>query len=241
VDGPAPAEVEIRIARQAAGFAARQDGRVLLEAPDARATMEALHDHLLRAALAERPREAVLHAASLVRDGRRLLLVGAKGAGKTTLALRLAMAGFAIEGDENVFLRPATVVARPRGCRVKASALKLLADIAPLIEASPHHDGPGGRLFNLDPGRLGGPWRIAEGPVDHVFAIRPNHGGQSAVAPLSQAALFAHLMAETAWREADRAASVAGLAAIAHRAAAFELTLGDHGGAVACIESAAIA
>lgn len=162
--------------------------------------------------------------------------MGPKGAGKTTLALRLARAGYAIEGDENVFVHRSGVVARPRACRVKEAALTLLPDMAGLIAASPSYGDPGELLFNLEPSRIA-PWRIAEGPVDCLIAIRPNHGGTSSIEPLRPAALFVYLMAETAWRGGDRTASVAGLANLVSRAAAFELSLGDHATALSCIES----
>jgi hypothetical protein len=241
IEGPPAVEVAIHVEPQATGFVALHEGRMLLQAPSPRAMMEALHAHLLQAAFDERPTEALLHAASLVHRGRRILLVGTKAAGKTTLTLRLAQAGYAVEGDENVFLGRSGVVARPRACRVKESALGLLPEIARIIAAAPSYGNAGTRLFNLDPGLVGPPWRIAPGPVDCVIALRPNHGGASSIAPLAHNALFGLVMAESAWRAADRTASVAGLAALASRAAIFELTLGDPASAVSCVESAVAA
>jgi len=47
-----------------------------------------------------------LHAACLSRDGRAVLIAGASGAGKTTLALALALAGLDFLSDDLVFLQP---------------------------------------------------------------------------------------------------------------------------------------
>lgn len=69
-----------------------------------RAVIERVHSRLFIYSLGDRPRAAILHAASLRRRGRRCLLAGTEGAGKTTLALRLVRSGYDLEGDEHVFL-----------------------------------------------------------------------------------------------------------------------------------------
>lgn len=60
-----------------------------------------------------------LHAAALARGGRAALLVGASGAGKSSLALALAGRGWAYMGDEHAFLDDALAVSGlPRAVRV---------------------------------------------------------------------------------------------------------------------------
>ena len=99
-----------------------QDGVVMREQITPRGVSETLHAELTIISLGDFPNAPLIHAASLRRDGRRILLVGPKGGGKTTLTLHLIRAGYAIEGDENVFVTADGVVARPRALRVKQSA-----------------------------------------------------------------------------------------------------------------------
>ena len=218
-----------------------EDGAPVREALTAAAALEILHMRLFGASLEDRPRATVLHAACLRRDGRRFLLVGSKGAGKSTLTIRLMRAGYEVEGDENVFVNHSSVIARPRGCRVREGALAQLADVAGLVSSQPcylDHD-TGERVFNCDPRALGSAaWKISEGRADAVFVLRPNHGGYSSVRPLQPSAMVQSLMSETGWKETGRGASVGNLVALATSASAFDLSLGDHPTALRCIEAA---
>ena len=60
-----------------------------------------------------------------------------RAAAKPTLTLRLIQEGYEIEGDENVFVTPEGVVARPRGLRVKESAAALLPHLADTLQRRP--------------------------------------------------------------------------------------------------------
>jgi len=60
-----------------------------------------------------------LHGGLVTIAGRRLLVVGQKGAGKSTLMLRLLYDGHAVEGDEMVFTRDGVAVALPRSFHLK--------------------------------------------------------------------------------------------------------------------------
>jgi HprK-related kinase A len=66
----------------------------------------------LQLALGER-RFLLLHAASVERDGRALLLTGESGAGKSTLATLLGAEGWRFMGDEFALIEPATGMAHP--------------------------------------------------------------------------------------------------------------------------------
>jgi hypothetical protein len=220
------------------GYRIVESGALICEAASPKAVVEHLHVHLFRRSLEDRPGAALLHAACLRRGHKRLLVAGTKGAGKTTLALRLVQAGYRIEGDEHVFIDGAGLIARPRGCRVKANGLPFLGEMAAMVAAAPSYwledVGP---IFNVDPRILGSTWRIEHGDVDRVIVLEPNYGGVSSIRPLPATAMVQMLMPEVGMRETGRAATIAAIAALACRAPAFQLLVGDQRDAVRYIEA----
>jgi hypothetical protein len=216
-----------------------EEGIVVEEAIGTRSVTDYLHFRIFAHSLAARPRAAILHAASLRRGGRRVLIAGAATTGKTTLALRLLRAGYDFEGDEHVFLEGDGVVARPRACRVKESSLALLSDIAEAISSAPAYvDDLGCTIFNVDPRTIGGAWRIEKGDVDCVIVLRRNHGGYSSLRPMQPIALAQALVSEMGLREIDRGVSIGAVAALVGRAKGFDLSLGDLETAVMCVHRA---
>ena len=231
-------DVEIVIERKGDLYRIAENGLTTGEAADARGVVEHLHLHLFQRALEEFPERALLHAACLRHGVRRLLIAGTKGAGKTTLALRLIEAGFSIEGDEQVFIDKEGVIARARACRVKEAGLHRFGDMAAIIADAPSYSSEGyGTIFNVDPRWLGSSWRIEHGAVDVIIVLEPNHGGASTIRPLPATALVQSLMPEVGMRETGRAAAIAAIAAMGARVPAYLLSLGDHAGALRGIQS----
>jgi hypothetical protein len=215
-----------------------RDGKLVREQMSPQGVTETLHAELMFLSLADFPSAPLLHAASLRHRGRRILLVGPKGSGKTILALQLIQAGYDFEGDEHVFVTPDGVVPRPRCLRVKESAAAFLPDLAGILDAAPDYQGsPGPRTYNLDPRAAGArSWRIEQGKVDAVVLLRPNHGGYSSLRPLPSLELVREVMQECALPEAGRAASVGAIAKNIGGAKGFDLSLGELKGAVACLD-----
>jgi hypothetical protein len=204
-----------------------------------KSVVDHLHSRLFSFSLKARPHAGLLHAASLRRGNRRILIAGSQAAGKTTLALRLVRAGYDLEGDEHVFLEQDGVIVRPRACRVKETSLALLPEAAEVIRSAPVYvDDFGHKTFNVDPRMIGGSWRIEQGNVDCVIVLRPNHGGRSSLQHMPPMAVAKALVSELGLREFGRGASIAAIAALVSRAKGFDLSLGDHVTAVKCIDRA---
>jgi hypothetical protein len=125
-----------------------------------------------------------LHAALARIGDRRIVLVGPKGRGKTTLALRLLFDGFEVEGDESVFVRGADVVALPRRFHLKVGAEQIVPELAPLVDALPSTTGDGEPIRAFDPAIAGWPWRLSLGPI-HAVAVLAPRGQQARVVPAS--------------------------------------------------------
>jgi hypothetical protein len=188
----------------------------------------------------EAPGAALMHGASIVHQGRRIVLLGRKGAGKSTLTLYLLMRGFDVEGDEHVVVRERDVIARPRTLRLKEGTLALVPGLAEAVRRSPSmQDENGGFVYAVDPSVCGRPWRIAPGDIDALVVLAPNHGGGSALAPLPKDDAFQRLVSDCLMPERNRAAASARLFSLARQVAAYRLQLGDLGEAEACLRAVA--
>lgn len=101
----------------------------------------------LQLALGER-RFLLLHAASVERDGRALILTGESGSGKSTLSALLAHEGWRFMGDEFVLLDPASGASVPfprpvslKNASIAALTARLPEDrFGPLLTATPKGD-----------------------------------------------------------------------------------------------------
>ena len=96
---------------------------------------------LIQTVVAATPHLLTLHAAALQRDGRPLLLTGPSGAGKTTLSLALARAGWSFGSDEIVLLgRNQDLRALPLPPCVKASSFPLIESWFPELRSALEHE-----------------------------------------------------------------------------------------------------
>ncbi len=101
----------------------------------------------LQIALGER-RYLLLHASSVERDGKVLIMTGESGSGKSTLSALLGERGWRFMGDEFALIDPQTGLAHafPRPVSLKNQAISVMQDAAgearlgPLLKATPKGD-----------------------------------------------------------------------------------------------------
>ncbi len=165
-----------------------EEGREIAIRQDADAVLDFLYSYCYARANTQLPAGTImLHAAcghlGSSQDGqsagRRFLLIGDSGTGKTTLILQLAALGVAVEGDEIAVLTPGGVTALPRRFHVKSTSLTELPWLPPGGERQPFYENfPGSYVFAVSPRAFGYDWEIRYGPIDAVFYLEANHGGQ---------------------------------------------------------------
>jgi HprK-related kinase A len=89
-------------------------------------------------------RHLLLHASSVERAGRAVLMSGESGAGKSTLAALLALGGWRLMGDEFALVEPATGLAHafPRAISLKNESVAAVAGgrWGPLLAGTPKGD-----------------------------------------------------------------------------------------------------
>jgi energy-coupling factor transporter ATP-binding protein EcfA2 len=214
---------------------ARRDGFLAATMPSG-AVIEGTASHLVGAMhriamgdLAESYAGApFVHGATVVAGGRRLLVVGHKGCGKSTLALHLALAGHDVEGDEHLLIGERHVIARPRTLRVKEGSFALVGGLPASVLDSPSIINWDGTIIRaISPAVGGRPWVIRPGRLAGIVFLVANHGGRSAARPIRPDDAFGRLMREIMLPESGVAAATARLRRLVLEAPAYQLLLGN--------------
>jgi hypothetical protein len=137
--------LDVRLGR--GGISLHVDGKERDRCLDDRAVVPMIKANLVPIAL-ERSRDfCALHAAAVARGGKCILMPGAAGRGKSTMAAGLVALGVDLLGDDTVVLARDGLEARslPLAIGVKAGAWDLLDRYFPALAAEPIHHRPDGK------------------------------------------------------------------------------------------------
>jgi HprK-related kinase A len=139
-------------------------------------------------------RYLLLHAASVEKDGKALILTGESGAGKSTLAAMLGERGWRLMGDEFALLdlEDGHLRAFPRAISLKNGAIKVMQREAaperfgPLLEGTPK-----GEIRHLRPN--GAALEAMTEPARPALILFPRFGEAADARPVGQAEVFMRL------------------------------------------------
>jgi len=139
-------------------------------------------------------RHLLLHASSVEKDGRALVMTGESGSGKSTLAAQLGERGWRLMGDEFALLDCVTGALHPfpRLVSLKNKAIDVIASevsesrMGPLLAATAKGD-----IRHLVP-RADAVARMAQ-PAMPALLLFPRFGGEAAVRPVGQGEVFMRL------------------------------------------------
>ena len=141
-------------------------------------------------------RYLLLHAATVERDGKALLMTGASGAGKSTLSALLGEHGWRFMGDEFALLDldDGQLFPFPRAVSLKNQAIGVMEEVAGADRLGPWLRGtPKGTIRHLRPNGQAIA-RMAE-PAVPVLILFPGFGRdlEPAIRPVGQAEVFVRL------------------------------------------------
>jgi hypothetical protein len=123
-----------------------------------------------------------IHAGCGEYKDKRFLMVGDKGAGKTTLMTRLLFEGFRIDCDELVIFQNDEVTPFPRRFLIKESSIDLLPQVESMIDSVPFIQvEDGSKIYSFSPSDAGFSWRIETRRIDKIFFLESNYGGETRV------------------------------------------------------------
>jgi len=136
----------------------------------------------------------LLHAATVEKDGRALIMTGESGAGKSTLAALLGERGWRLMGDEFALLDMATgqLMPFPRAVSLKNGAIRVMEAEVDAGRFGPRLEGtPKGTIRHLRPNETALA-RMGEGAVPALILF-PRFGPAQDIRPVGKAEVFMRL------------------------------------------------
>ncbi len=190
--------------------------------------LEACHLAVREVLIAELGSGLLLHAASFRINNQNIVLFADKGAGKTTLSLKILEAGYQVYGDEHVFISKTRIFTRPRTMRVKQSSISFVPALASLVESSPGFENwDGSIIYSVPPETEKVAWELAPFSIDHFIHLSANHGGPTEFSKLSTDQTFQNAMTQCYLPENHQGVGLAALYQAASDAHCWQMNMGN--------------
>lgn len=188
-----------RVAERAGVFDVFENGIPCGSGLDPQGVLHTLYTLVHEQAYRAHPPHLRIHAGLAAIAGQRIMIVGPKRAGKTSLTLRLAQDGVDVQGDELVVI-DATGCARafPRRFHVRSGTFRIIPELEGYRGRCPSALTPlGNRVHALAPTDLGRCWHITGGPVDAIIHLERQEGHSSRLHRLEPEESLARLQCQT--------------------------------------------
>ncbi len=210
-------------------FAIRQDGEVMCREASSHFVLSRVFGQVRALAIDAMGEWIDLHAATVQLGSKRAVIVGASGAGKSTIAIRLMFSGADVLGDERIMLRGSESVVFPRRFHIKQAGLKHHPEFAGIIDSLPYVEDDTGfqRVYAVAPTDVGYTWDIDVRSIDHVFFIEANKGGQTASRILPEIELAEMLTSQLTPPTHSRPGWIADIAMLLQHAQCRQIYNGD--------------
>jgi hypothetical protein len=232
-DFPITNEAEYGLALNGRTYEIKRNGEVCYSSDDISKTIFSLMWLIHRDVLGGITDRIRIHSGCGEWEGRRFIVVGDKGAGKTTLMVRLLYNRFRILSDELALVRDGKALPFPRRFHIKQESTRLLPALTDLFDTLPFNwTSYGHKMYSFTPRDAGYGWRIDEGDVRAVIYLEPNHGGESRIEECPKYRMVEKVMPMSFLSERDDHLKIGGLCGLIDNAECWVLHVGDLEGAV---------
>ncbi len=215
----------------------RRDGNLCFSSDNLPSTIFNLQWLIHKEALKDVTESIRIHAGCGELHGRRFLVAGDKGAGKTTLMVRLLFEGFRALGDELILIRDGKATPFPRRFHIKQDSVKLLPELQELFDLLPYNQTDHGhKMYSFSPQDAGYEWKIDEGDVHSIFYLEPDHGGQSRIEACPKYMMVNRVMPMSFLSDTEDHIKINQLCNMVDQANCYILHVGDLEGAVSAMQ-----
>lgn len=220
--------VRYQVTAETGGFVLTEGGLPVAVGLDASGVMQKIYTLAHEKAYSVHPPHLRIHAALATVSGRRVMIVGPKRAGKTTLITRLLHDGVDVHGDELVLVdADGLAIAFPRRFHVRPGTFLAIPELSGRQEHFPSTRTPKGtRICAMAPTDFGRDWQISAGPLDAVIHLERSQNALSRLEEIPSASSLERLH----WHTAFPARSIlwsAALLRVVNTAKNFVLLNGD--------------
>lgn len=214
-----------------------KDGEVLHSSDDLYQTIFNLQWLMHREALGGITDRIRIHAGCGEWEGKRFLVVGDKGAGKTTFMVTLLLAGFRVVGDELALVKDGKAIPFPRRFNIKQESTRLLPQLKARFETLPYNmTYYNHKMYSLSPHDVGREWKVDEAEVRAVFYLVPNHGGETRIEECPKYLMVNRVMPMSFLSEKDDHMKIRHLCRMIDNAECHTIYIGGLEGAVAGLQ-----
>lgn len=182
------------------------------------------------------PQSIRIHAGCVELEGKRFLVAGDKGTGKTTLLVRLLFEGFRAISDELVLVKDGKASPFPRRFHIKESSVALLPELNELYDLLPYNlTDYGFKMYSFTPHDAGFEWKIDDGEIRAILYLEPNHSADSRLVKCPKYLMAQKIMPMTFLSESDDHLKIGELCKLIDRVDCYILHIGALDGAVSAI------
>ena len=146
----------------------------------------------------------MIHGGCGTCNGKRFILCGGKGVGKTTLLCQLLFHGVSSQSDDIVFLDDQEAEPYPGKFRIKEGTLALLPHLKPVCRRlKPYPDFSGEKVYFFDPSDAGFKEPITKGKVDVFIYLTSDRGEKTEINPCPKFMMVQNILTMTLNLEQD--------------------------------------